>query len=82
MSESKLPTQVGSLAVDTSAVVSLFRGQKEALDRFNRAQEVWMPVTVLGELYCRLCYAMRQEMPLLARDDHFGRIDGLDLIAL
>jgi predicted nucleic acid-binding protein len=27
-------------------------------------------------------FAMRHEMPLLARDDHFGRIDGLDLIAL
>jgi len=137
VSESKHPIKVVSLAVDTSAVVSLFRGQKEALELFNKAQEVWMPVTVLGELYCGLrkcnnpekerlrigdlrerclivgvdegaairyaviyselekkgtmipindiwiaAFAMRPEMPLLARDDHFGRIDGLDLIAL
>lgn len=137
MSESIPPIKVGSLAVDTSAVVSLFRGQKEALEHFNKAQGVWIPVTVLGELYCGLrkcnnpekerlrigdlrerclvvgvdegtavryaevysdlekkgmmipindiwiaAFAMRHEMPLLARDDHFGRIDGLNLIAL
>jgi tRNA(fMet)-specific endonuclease VapC len=137
VSESKHPSKVGSLAIDTSAVVSLFRGQKEALERLNKAQEVWMSVTVLGELYCGLrkcnnpekerlrigdlrerclivgvdegtairyaevysnlekagtmvpindiwiaAFAMRHEMPLLARDDHFGRIDGLDLIVL
>jgi tRNA(fMet)-specific endonuclease VapC len=46
--------KVGSLAVDTSAVISLFRGQKKALEHFNQAQEIWMPVTVLGELYCGL----------------------------
>lgn len=27
-------------------------------------------------------FAIRHEMPLLARDDHFTRIEGLDLIAL
>jgi predicted nucleic acid-binding protein len=54
VSKSKHPIKVGSLAVDTSAVVSLFRGDKEALARFNRAEEVWMPVTALGELYCGL----------------------------
>jgi tRNA(fMet)-specific endonuclease VapC len=129
--------KVGSLAVDTSAVISLFRGQKEALEYFNQAQEIWMPVTVLGELYCGLrrcnnpekerlrigdlrdrclivgvdegtairyaeiysnlerkgtmiplndiwiaAFAVRHEMSLLARDGHFERIDGLDLIAL
>ncbi|MGJ8638365.1 MAG: type II toxin-antitoxin system VapC family toxin [Opitutaceae bacterium] len=137
MSESKNPTKVGSLAVDTSAVVSLFRGQKEALGHFNRAHAILMPVTALGELYCGLrkcnnpekerlrigdlrerclivgvdegtairyaeiysdlenkgtmipindiwiaAFALRHKMPLLARDDHFSRIDGLDLIAL
>ena len=129
--------KVGNLAVDTSAVISLFRGQKEALEHFNQAQEVWMPVTVLGELYCGLrkcnnpekerlkigdlrerclivgvdegtairyaeiysnleeqgtmiplndiwiaAFAVRHEMALLARDGHFERIDGLNLIAL
>ena len=129
--------KVGSLAVDTSAVISLFRGQKEALEYFNQAQEIWMPVTVLGELYCGLrrcnnpekerlrigdlrerclivgvdegtairyaeiysnleeqgtmiplndiwiaAFAVRHEMPLLARDGHFERINDLDLIAL
>ncbi|KRP35516.1 MAG: hypothetical protein ABS34_10845 [Opitutaceae bacterium BACL24 MAG-120322-bin51] len=129
--------KVGNLAVDTSAVISLFRGQKEALEHFNQAQEVWMPVTVLGELYCGLrkcnnpekerlkiselserclivgvdegtairyaeiysnleekgtmiplndiwiaAFAVRHEISLLARDSHFERIDGLNLIAL
>jgi tRNA(fMet)-specific endonuclease VapC len=129
--------KVGNLAVDTSAVISLFRGQKEALEHFNQAQEVWMSVTVLGELYCGLrkcnnpekerlkigdlrerclivgvdegtairyaeiysnleeqgtmiplndiwiaAFAVRHEMALLARDGHFERIDGLNLIAL
>jgi tRNA(fMet)-specific endonuclease VapC len=129
--------KVGSLAVDTSAVISLFRGQKKALEHFNQAQEIWMPVTVLGELYCGLrkcnnpekerlrigdlrdrclivgvdegtairyaeiysnleeqgtmiplndiwiaAFAVRHEIPLLARDGHFERIDGLNLIAL
>ena len=137
MSESKHPIKVGSLAVDTSAVVSLFRGDKKALARFNRAEEVWMPVTVLGELYCGLrkcnnpekerlrindmrerclvvgidegtairyaeaysalerqgtiipindiwiaAFAMRHQMPLLAKDGHFDNVEGLDLIAL
>lgn len=104
---------------------------------FNEAQKVWLPVIVLGELYCGLrkccnpkkerlrigelgerclivgvdeaasvryaeifsdlekkgsmipindiwiaAFAMRHKIPLLAHDDHFGRIDGLDLIAL
>ena len=137
MSESNLSIKVGSLAVDTSAVVSLFRGQKEALELFNKAQEIWMSVTVLGELYCGLrkcnnpekerlrigdlrerclivgvdkgtairyaeiysdlegkgtmipindiwiaAFALRHEMPLLARDVHFDNVEGLDLIAL
>lgn len=137
MSESKHSIKVGSLAVDTSAVVSLFRGQREALEHFNKAQEVWMPVTTLGELYCGLrkcnnpekerlkigdlrerclvvgvdegtairyaeiysnlgkkgamipindiwiaAFAMRHDIPLLARDDHFECIKGLDLITL
>jgi tRNA(fMet)-specific endonuclease VapC len=54
VSESKHLIKAGSLSVDTSAVISLFRGDKKALAHFNRAQEVWMPVTVLGELYCGL----------------------------
>jgi len=131
------PIKVGSLAIDTSAVISLFRGQVEALNYFNQAPEIRMPVTVLGELYCGLhkcnnpekerlrigdlrerclvmsvdegtairyaeiysalegkgtmiplndiwiaAFAMRHDMPLLARDSHFSRIDGLELIAL
>lgn len=27
-------------------------------------------------------FAMRHQMPLIAKDDHFARIEGLDLIAL
>ena len=118
--------KAGSVVVDTSAVISLFRGQENA---FDLAQEIWLPVTVLGELYCGLrkcnnpekerlrisefhaqslivnndegtaiCYtdvyinlekqgvmipindiwiaafAIRHELPLLAKDAHFSRI--------
>ena len=46
--------KAGSVIVDTSAVISLFRGQKSAVECFDLAQEIWLPVTVLGELYCGL----------------------------
>jgi len=130
-------TKAGSIAIDSSAVVSLFRGNETAAECFNAAQEIWMPVTVLGELYCglrkcnnpekerlrisemrELClivsidegtsiryaeaysslekqgtmiplndiwiaaFAMRHEMPLLAKDEHFARIEGLELIEI
>ena len=123
--------------VDTSAVISLFRGQENTAECFNLAQEIWLPVTVLGELYCGLrkcnnpekerlrigefrsqslivntdegtairyaevymnlekqgemipindiwiaAFAIRHELPLLARDGHFSRIPDLDLISL
>ena len=118
--------KAGSVVVDTSAVISLFRGQENA---FDLAQEIWLPVTVLGELYCGLrkcnnpekerlrisefhaqslivnndegtairyadvyinlekqgvmipindiwiaAFAIRHELPLLAKDAHFSRI--------
>ena len=126
--------KAGSVVVDTSAVISLFRGQENA---FDLAQEIWLPLTVLGELYCGLrkcnnpekerlrisefhaqslivnndegtairyadvyvnlekqgvmipindiwiaAFAIRHELPLLAKDSHFSRIAGLDLISL
>ena len=129
--------KAGSVIVDTSAVISLFRGQKSAVECFDLAEEVWLPVTVLGELYCGLrkcnnpkkerlrisefhaqslivnndegtairyadvyvnlekqgvmipindiwiaAFAIRHELPLLAKDSHFSRIAGLDLISL
>mgnify|MGYP001135822493 CR=1 FL=1 len=54
VSGSKHPTEAGSLAIDTSAAISLFRGHRKTLEYFNGASEIWMPVTVLGELYCGL----------------------------
>ena len=129
--------KAGSVVVDTSAVISLFRGQESAVECFDLAQEIWLPVTVLGELYCGLrkcnnpekerlrisefhaqslivnndegtairyadvyvnlekqgvmipindiwiaAFAIRHELPLLAKDSHFSRIAGLDLINL
>ena len=129
--------KAGSVVVDTSAVISLFRGQESAVECFDLAQEIWLPVTVLGELYCGLrkcnnpekerlrisefhaqslivnndegtairyadvyvnlekqgvmipindiwiaAFAIRHELPLLAKDAHFSRIAGLDLISL
>jgi len=44
----------GNIIVDTSAIISLFRGRQQAQEQFNLAQEVWLPVVVLGELYCGL----------------------------
>jgi len=125
------------VVIDTSAVISLFRGLASAGECFNAAREVWMPVTVLGELHCGLrkcgcpvkeslriaelrdrcllipideetamqyarvhgdleragamipindlwiaALAMRHGLPLLAKDDHFSRVDGLDFVAL
>lgn len=46
--------KAGSIVVDTSAVINLFRGCEKAAKYFDLAQEVWLPVTVLGELYCGL----------------------------
>lgn len=129
--------KAGSVVVDTSAIISLFRGQENAVECFNLAQEIWLPVTVLGELYCGLrkcdnpekermrisefhaqslivnndegtairyaevyvnleengvmipindiwiaAFAIRHELPLLAKDAHFSRITGLNLISL
>ena len=125
------------MVIDTSAVIALFRGLAAAGKCFNAAREVWMPVTVLGELHCGLrkcdrpvkeslriaelrdrcslipideetamqyarihgdlekagtpipvndlwiaALAMRHDLPLLAKDGHFSRIDGLDFVAL
>lgn len=137
MSALNLIIKAGSVVVDTSAVISLFRGQESATECFDLAQEIWLPVTVLGELYCGLrkcnnpekerlrisefraqslivnndegtairyaevymnlekqgvmipindiwiaAFAIRHELPLLAKDVHFSRIAGLDLISL
>ena len=125
------------MVIDTSAVIALFRGLASVGECFNAAREVWMPVTVLGELHCglRKCdrpvkeslriaelrdrcslilideetamqdarvhcgleragamipindiwiasLAMRHGLPLLTKDDHFSRVDGLDFVGL
>ena len=129
--------KAGSIAIDTSAVIRLFRGDGIAVSCFNGAGLIYMPVTVLGELYCGLrrcnnpqkeqarvedlrgrcpllqideqtadCYstihsnleaegnmipindiwigavAIRHGIPLLAKDGHFQRIRGLEIIEL
>ena len=130
-------TKAGSIVVDTSAIISLFRGHEPARECFNAAQEIGLPVTVLAELYCGLrkcnnpdkerqrihemrsrmvvvgtdestairyaevyaslerqgvmipvndlwiaAFALRHEMALVAKDAHFTRIEGLELIEL
>lgn len=126
----------GNIAIDTSAVINLFRGSKFIADHLAEATQVCMPITTLGELYCGLlrcnnptkersridemrqrckvidldedtaihyaeiysnlekqgsliplndiwiaAFAKRHGIPLIAHDDHFLRVTGLDLIA-
>jgi tRNA(fMet)-specific endonuclease VapC len=137
VSASSPDTKAGNLVADTSAVISLFRGHDKARQSFNAANEVWLPVTALAELYCGLrkcsqpekerqrvealrsrvkvvgndeetarhyaeiftdleakgtpipsndvwiaALAMRHGLRLLAKDAHFRRVDGLDLVDL
>ena len=42
------------MILDTSAAVSLFRGSKKANDFLNSTEEIFLPLVVLGELYCGL----------------------------
>ena len=39
------------IALDSSAVILHFRGQPAARELFSQAQELYLPLTALGELY-------------------------------
>jgi tRNA(fMet)-specific endonuclease VapC len=41
-------------ALDSSAVILFFRGQPAAVELFASLQEIYLPLTVLGELYLGL----------------------------
>lgn len=42
------------MILDTSAAVSLFRGSEKANGFLNSTEEIFLPLVVLGELYCGL----------------------------
>jgi len=47
----KLPERI---ALDSSAVILYFRGHPAALNLLSQVQEIYLPLTVLGELYLGL----------------------------
>lgn len=47
-------TEGGKIAIDTSAIIALFRGSPQIASCLNSVSEVWLPVIVIGELYCGL----------------------------
>jgi tRNA(fMet)-specific endonuclease VapC len=42
------------IALDTSAVILYFRGQAAAIELLGQTQEIYLPLTALGELYLGL----------------------------
>ena len=61
----------GRVLLDTNIVIALFAGEERVRDRVAQAQEVFLPSTVLGELY----YGARKSSHAaanLARIDEFA----------
>lgn len=60
----------GSFLLDTNAVIALFRTEKAVIEELRRADEVFIPVIVLGELY----YGARKSAHI---DENVDRITDL-----
>ncbi len=61
------------IVIDTNAYSQLFRGDKFVLDLISRAERVYMPVTVLGELLAGFRMGSRENKNRQELDEFIGK---------
>lgn len=62
---------IGRYLLDTNIAIALFANKLEVIDSLSKAEEVFIPSIVIGELY------FGAELDLATRDVHFDEIDNL-----
>ncbi|MEM6805862.1 MAG: type II toxin-antitoxin system VapC family toxin [Bacteroidota bacterium] len=51
----------GRFLLDTNIVIALFNGDSKIIEQIDKAEEIFLPATVLGELYYGAVNSGRQE---------------------